>query len=687
MFLLLAAGCKDEYDDSALAGRVESLEQRMAAMEDLCERMNTNIGALQTVVSALQGHDYVTGVVPVKQGSETVGYTITFGQAAPITIYNGEDGEQGAPGEKGEDGYTPAIGVKQDTDGVYYWTVDGKWLTDEAGNKVKAVGSDGKEGEKGEQGEQGEQGQQGEPGTAGRDGVTPQLKIENDYWYISYDNGASWTQLGKATGADGDAMFKEVTYDENFVYFTLAEGTTLTLPLTCKLDIVFAETEGIACLPGGSVKLAYTVTGGDEGTKVECVGDGGWQTKVSGGLEGTLMVTAPNPMTEGKVLVFATNGAGQVVMKALTFTEGVLSTVTDAYEVEAEGGTVEVEITTNMEYEVYIPEHAKEWVTLGPETRAEMRTDVLRFTIAKNQMNYQRTATIEVKDAIGKSIESFSITQDYSPEFALIPFADEQVKQACVEHYDTNGDGELSMQEAANVTDLTGLFDNARVSSITSFDEFRYFTGVKEIPDKFFGGFAQMQSIYFPEGLETIGTFAFQLCENLKVVYLAPGIKTIGGWAFWKCSNLKYTNLPNSITFIDEYAYKECSSLETIQLPEGIETLGFSAFCDCSSLKNVTFSKNMTSIGGWVFTRCTSIETIRIPANINRIGAFTFINCENLKTVYCESSTPPECYMNTFTNSNPEILYVPTGSKELYEVAEGWKDFPEIIEMDFSANN
>ena len=677
MFLLLAAGCKDEYDDSALAGRVESLEQRMAAMEELCERMNTNIGALQTVVSALQGHDYVTGVVPVKQGSETVGYTITFGQADAITIYNGTDGKDGEKGEQGDDGYTPAIGVKQDTDGVYYWTVDGKWLTDEAGNKVKAVGSDGKEGEKGEQ---------GEPGTAGRDGVTPQLKIENDYWYISYDNGASWTQLGKATGADGDAMFKEVTYDENFVYFTLAEGTTLTLPLTCKLDIVFAETEGIACLPGGSVKLAYTVTGGDEGTKVECVGDGGWQTKVSGGLEGTLMVTAPNPMTEGKVLVFATNGAGQVVMKALTFTEGVLSTVTDAYEVEAEGGTVEVEITTNMEYEVYIPEHAKEWVTLEPETRAEMRTDVLRFTIAKNQTFFWRTATIEVKDAIGKSIESFSIKQDYSPEFALIPFADEQVKQACVEHYDTNGDGELSMQEAANVTDLTGLFDNANTKSITSFNEFQYFTGVKEVPDSFFRGFTQMDSIRFPYGVERIGAMAFQECDNLEFAYLTLGIKTIGEFAFEYCNKLKYTNLPNSITSIGRYAYFECESLETIWLPDSITAINAGTFGYCTSLKDITFSQKITSIGESAFIACTSLESIYIPASITYIERWSFMNCTNLNSVYCEGETPPAIPYTVFTNISPEILYVPIGCTEKYKEG-GWNIFQTIIEMDFSANN
>ena len=56
--------------------------------------------------------------------------------------------------------------MKKDTDGIYYWTLDGEWLTDEKGNKVKAQGTDGKDGV------------DGEDGTNGKDGITPQLKIE-----------------------------------------------------------------------------------------------------------------------------------------------------------------------------------------------------------------------------------------------------------------------------------------------------------------------------------------------------------------------------------------------------------------------------------------------------------------------------------------------------------------------------
>ena len=116
LFFLLAAvvwlgSCGDDYDDSALRGRVDGLEDRIEQLEELCQRMNTNISSLQTLVEALQQNDYVTGVVPVMQGGETVGYTISFTKSEPVTIYHGEKGDKGDKGDTGATGDTGAAGV------------------------------------------------------------------------------------------------------------------------------------------------------------------------------------------------------------------------------------------------------------------------------------------------------------------------------------------------------------------------------------------------------------------------------------------------------------------------------------------------------------------------------------------------------------------------------------------------
>ena len=250
---------------------IDRLDDRVTKLEELCKEMNTNISSLQAIVDVLRTNDFVTSVVEITKDGEVVGYTITFGKHDPITIYHGQDGKDGQDGQNGadgKDGFTPVIGVEQDTDGVYYWTLNGEWLLDDNGNKLPVSGKDGQNGTNGSNGQDGadgkdgQDGEDGKDGTDGQDGITPQLKIEEGYWYISYDNGATWTQLGKATGEDGkdgadgedgkdgadgqngkdgqngadgkdgqdgDSMFQSVTQDENYVYFTLADGTVIKI--------------------------------------------------------------------------------------------------------------------------------------------------------------------------------------------------------------------------------------------------------------------------------------------------------------------------------------------------------------------------------------------------------------------------------------------------------------------------
>jgi hypothetical protein len=193
------------------------------------------------------------------------GYILIFKSGKSIVIYNGKDGANG------KDATIPTISVAKDTDGYYYWTIDGEWLMVD-GMKVRASakdgedgkdgvdgkdgedGEDGKDGVDGEDGEDGEDGKDGKDGEDGKDGITPQFKIENDFWYISYDNGKSWEELGKATGndglngTDGDTMFKRVYVKDGYVYFELNDdaNTIITIPFIKNGTLqVFLEKEGI----------------------------------------------------------------------------------------------------------------------------------------------------------------------------------------------------------------------------------------------------------------------------------------------------------------------------------------------------------------------------------------------------------------------------------------------------------
>lgn len=144
---ILSVSVTSCYDNTGLREQLADHEQRIQTLETLCRQMNTNITSLQAIVDALQQNDYIKSVTPVQEGSEVIGYTIEFVKNGSITIYHGKDGQNGADGQDGapgQDGHTPVIGVQQDADGKYYWTLDGEWLLDADGNKVPTTGENGR---------------------------------------------------------------------------------------------------------------------------------------------------------------------------------------------------------------------------------------------------------------------------------------------------------------------------------------------------------------------------------------------------------------------------------------------------------------------------------------------------------------------------------------------------------------
>lgn len=209
-----------KFDDSAIWDKLNNHESRIAYLEEVCKKMNIDILNLQTIVTALETNDYIVNASPLTTGD---GYTFIFKSGKSVVIYNGKDGVDGTDGKDGidgKDGVTPTIGVMKDIDGVYYWTINNEWLLVN-GEKVKAAASDGK---------RGEDGKDGEDGRDGKDGVTPKFMIEDDCWFVSYDNGKTWENLGKSTEKENNSLFSDVSIDEHLVIVTLRSGTVITIP-------------------------------------------------------------------------------------------------------------------------------------------------------------------------------------------------------------------------------------------------------------------------------------------------------------------------------------------------------------------------------------------------------------------------------------------------------------------------
>lgn len=245
--MVLSAGC-GTYDDSGIKSEIDGLKNRVAALEVLCERVNGNVSSLQTLVAAIQKQDAIISVTDLP---DKAGYAVLFTSGKTIYLYNGVNGKDGLNGKDGSDGHNPVISVRLDSDGIYYWTLDGEWLIVD-GKKVKAVGTDGKDGDD------------------GLDGITPQLKIEDGFWYITYDGGKNWSKLGKAVGEDGkdgdaaDSFFKSVTVEDSYAVFVLndKDQTTIKVPMTGTVGSI----TGLKYVPeysDGCIRVPYNTKGTD----------------------------------------------------------------------------------------------------------------------------------------------------------------------------------------------------------------------------------------------------------------------------------------------------------------------------------------------------------------------------------------------------------------------------------------
>ena len=653
---LLLFGCGDKYDDSALRNDLNDLENRVAKLEELCKQMNTNISSLQKIVEALQDNLSISKVEQISDG-----YIIHFSDGSTATIKNGKNSED-----------APIIGVKKDTDGIYYWTLDGEWLTDEKGNKVKAQGTDGKDGV------------DGEDGTNGKDGITPQLKIENGRWMLSMDNGKTWTDIGQATGADGtdgedgvdgkdgtNGIFKSVTEDNDNVYFTLEDDSVITIPKSdnSKFAIAF-DTTDIAILNGGESKtISYTITDATKNTVVKAIAQDGWKVKVDATStdKGTITITAPNPIVESEILVFANDGSYRTVMVSLNCMQGQINIADNSINATSAGGTQEIKLTTNLDYTIEIPEDAQSWLSLAPETRA-LREDTIVFEVTANE-GMQRYTTVALKDEQGKILQTIIFRQ----------------LGTCTEvHVETKGEleNELAGYDYANIESLkiTGvlndvdfLFIYRMMPNLKNLDiaevnitalpiqAFYKSTNVENLilpntlitigEEMFYQ--SKLKTVVIPANATTIGNSAFEQCASLISIDIPANVETIGTAVFWGCSSLATVTFENGSQLktigggsYSSGAFSDCTALTSIEIPASVETIEAAAFKGCSSLATVTFENGsqLKTIGGGssyygAFSDCTALTSIEIPASVETIKASAFKGCSSLATVTFENGS------------------------------------------------
>lgn len=312
------------------------------------------------------------------------------------------------------------------------------------------------------------------------------------------------------------------------------------------------------------------------------------------------------------------------------------------------------------------------------------------ISISSHTFPNRANITLYVPADSKAAYESANYWKEFKEIVEFITFEDSNVEAICLANWDTNGDGILTFSEAAAVTRIGNVFRNN--TSITSFDELQYFTGltsIGRIMDNYvFIGCSNLASISFPISITSIGGSAFSGCTSLASIDIPAGVTSIESDAFLNSNSITSitvdedntvydsrndcnaiietatnklilgcvntvipeevseidayafygspftsVSIPENVTSILDYAFGGCSELISINIPSGVTNIFRYTFYNCSSLTSITIPSNVTQIWEGAFYGCSSLTSINIPNKVTSIGESAFERCTNLTTV------------------------------------------------------
>ena len=172
-------------------------------------------------------------------------------------------------------------------------------------------------------------------------------------------------------------------------------------------------------------------------------------------------------------------------------------------------------------------------------------------------------------------------------------------------------------------------------------------------------------ALVLPDGLTSIGKYAFQECGELASVTIPGGVAKIGWHAFDRCTSLASIAIPGSVASIGDSAFDGCSSLTGVAIPGGVHLIGNNAFRECSSLASVTISDGVASIGGSAFQGCSSLTSVTIPDSVTSIAGNPFSSCRRLTQVTVGSGNPAFTSVDgaLFNKAKTSLLCYPAGKQ------------------------
>ena len=360
--------------------------------------------------------------------------------------------------------------------------------------------------------------------------------------------------------------------------------------------------------------------------------------------------------------------------------------------------TMSIDLDITFDY----PDILKVYVPLAP---INMTGKTLTVTITNDAEQFQYTYN-PAKTYVASHI--YRLRSPIVFESRNIVFSDAAVKAICVEHWDTDNDGELSYREACTVTTL-GSKPNAVPGfftfneKITSFNELVFFRNLNTIDYAAFNGCKNLESITIPGNVTTIGEVSFCNCTSLAAIAFPESVTTIGADAFLNCPSLTSIFIPKTITDIGagpvrNNPFSGCPNITSIVVDE--QNPKYSSKDNCNAIiadgysvgnthyyttlvsgcKTTIIPDNVEDIGYKAFSGCSSLTLIDIPASVKSISSNAFSGCTSLGSIVVNSVTPPSGSRRMFDDTNNCPIYVPLESVTAYKNSTAWTDYSSRIQ-------
>ena len=340
----------------------------------------------------------------------------------------------------------------------------------------------------------------------------------------------------------------------------------------------------------------------------------------------------------------------------------------NVFEVDYLGGTIDFDISTNVDMTVTISDDAKDWIS-EVSTRA-LETKSLSFEIAPHMSTASRTGEITI--AGGGLEQTIVVKQVY-------PVPNDEI-------WYTSTDGEIVIPGNDNVFGATIVSNEYKdgkgvikfSGDVTTIGQHAFPGGgrnlnmktillpnsVKEIGPYAFGSagtangivYNLIEEIIIPESVTKIdgnpfsttnittfyGKYASEdhkalINDGVLISYalgkatelvIPEGVKEIGKQAICamggSLSHLTKVTFPSSLTIIGESAFSGAVGLTSLDIPSSITTIGKYAFNSCRGLTELTIPSNVTTIGERAFAACENVETLTIAEGVKHIGKYAF---------------------------------------------------------------